>query len=328
MLMAFGKIYQHNWALISELMTAEHMPKTAWECYERYTALDTPEQRAKPRVARVDAKDRLNKHQKIISFILKRIRTREPRPTPNGGPPRKINLVAHETHQQAQTDAGVDLNSRPLTPLELSQVKARHDQEVRAQAETHRAQQFGQRGAAVGGLPARPGFVQIPVQQVPGYRPVGRPGMALQAGGAALQQAVRVPGLAQGTTAALQRLPAGITPETLKQVMLARALQQQQQQQQQQQAVAAAVARAQPGTAAGFPLPLQVQCEFADVSLACPSKPYCMRSSFKRRYRSPIFGRRNSSRTNGHCRKPDAASASVATPTASAQPVAGTSTTG
>jgi hypothetical protein len=154
-LMAYGKTYQHNWVLIAELMAAEHMPKSPWECYERYTALDNPEQRAKPRVARVDAKDRLAKHQKLISHILKRIRGRE-RPlsfasTQNAQPRKPVNLVAHETHQQAQLEAGVDPNSRPLTPLELSQVKARHDQEVRAQQDSHRTAQFGQnRSGGVG----------------------------------------------------------------------------------------------------------------------------------------------------------------------------------
>lgn len=155
-LLSFGKLYQHNWVLIAELMTAEHLPKTPWECYERCMALDTPEQRAKPRgVARVDAKDRLIKHQKIISQIMRKIRnargdTRNPPSVANSQqPPRKISLQAHETHHQAQLDAGVDVNSRPLNPLELSQIKARHDQEVRSQQESHRTAQFGAARSAV-----------------------------------------------------------------------------------------------------------------------------------------------------------------------------------
>jgi hypothetical protein len=85
------------------------------------------------------------------------------------------------------------------------------------------------------------------------YRPAGRPGIALPAGSGGLQ-AVRPPLQQQ-----LQRLPPGMTQDALKQVMLARALQQQhQQQQQQQQGLGATVARTQPGTA-NFSLPLQLQ---------------------------------------------------------------------
>ncbi|KAI9007728.1 hypothetical protein DFJ74DRAFT_646359 [Hyaloraphidium curvatum] len=255
-LLSFGKLYQHNWVLISELMAAEHMPKTAWDCYEKFVALESIEQRARPKVARVDAKDRLLKHQKIIGYILKRIRTRDPRPSAhnqrkvnnNQGIQKKINLVAHDTHQQAQIDAGVDLGSRALTPLELSQVKARHDQEVRMQQESHRQAQFAGRSA-----------------QMQSYgRPMPRPGIAVQAGQAGLP--VRVPALQQ---AALQgRLPPGISPEALKQVMLARAMQQQQQAQQAQaqaqqaqaqQQVQQAAARGQPAAASAFPLQLQMQ---------------------------------------------------------------------
>ncbi len=45
---------------------------------------------------------------------------------------KKINLTSHETHLQAQIQAGINPNGPILTPMELTVIKERKDREIRA----------------------------------------------------------------------------------------------------------------------------------------------------------------------------------------------------
>jgi hypothetical protein len=40
---------------------------------------------------------------------------------------KQVNLSAHDTHQKAQTQAGIDINAPPLNSFELSKVKEQRD---------------------------------------------------------------------------------------------------------------------------------------------------------------------------------------------------------
>ncbi|KAJ3092994.1 chromatin modification- protein VID21 [Quaeritorhiza haematococci] len=93
--------------------------------------------------AKADRKARLQRQLSIFELMRKCSRKREQRiAVAQGHPPKKVNLIAHETHQQSQTVAGIDPNARPLTPLELSALKERREKELRQQ--TQDRQFYGQ----------------------------------------------------------------------------------------------------------------------------------------------------------------------------------------
>jgi hypothetical protein len=140
--------YSFHWVLISETINSNlfghRTLKNDWSCYHRYLQLKFPE----PTESNTQTSERSSKEataEQILEsfeFIRKCIKRRESQKSSRNffclaliftlaPPSKKINLVAHETHQQSQIQAGININGPVLGPSELSVVKEGRDKEMR-----------------------------------------------------------------------------------------------------------------------------------------------------------------------------------------------------
>ncbi|TPX30930.1 hypothetical protein SmJEL517_g05598 [Synchytrium microbalum] len=153
---------------------------------------------------RRDEQKRIKRHSAVFDLIRQYAEQREANKPPPARPPKQINMTAHDTHQQSQLQAGVNLDSSPLTPVQLGMLKERRDKEIRSSHEQMRM--MGRppgMGAPMGYGPAYPNY-RIARPAVPlgnGQIPLRPPGQPMQQG---MPQ--------QGGTVTATPLPTNVTP--------------------------------------------------------------------------------------------------------------------
>ncbi|KAK5667260.1 chromatin modification-related protein VID21 [Batrachochytrium dendrobatidis] len=180
-LWSFSHAYTFNWVIISTALNAARVgtsqKRTEWECCDRFVVL--AEQGYKPgskgdylfslplKTGKATANDNKMKALKLLGTFeairkcaKKREMTRMPMAKPNK---HQVSLVAHETHLQAELQAGIDPSAQPLTPLELSLMKERRDKPM-----------FDQHRQAIYAAHSRPGAMvsRQPFGTSPGAFPV------------------------------------------------------------------------------------------------------------------------------------------------------------
>ncbi|KAJ3231426.1 chromatin modification- protein VID21 [Chytriomyces hyalinus] len=199
----------YNWVYIAETLSSFRLGmgevRNEWECYARYklmlenrealalqaaaggeSAVVVPEIKTR----KVDVQKRFGKRLGVFEFLLLRIRGRQERlPRKPDLNQKKVNLACHETHKQAQENAGVNLTGDVLGPGDISLMKEKREREFLMHQQSQRMFSFNTRmlqqpliaGARPpNGLPFMQYPVQNPMQQVrpPMQRPInGMPGV-------------------------------------------------------------------------------------------------------------------------------------------------------
>ncbi|KAH9276986.1 hypothetical protein BASA83_000501 [Batrachochytrium salamandrivorans] len=171
-LWSFSTYYAFNWTIIVLSINAARLGmaqgRFEWECCDRFVLL--VEQGFKPLLrgdylysaplkpgkstindGKMKALKLLGTFEAIKKCAKKREMSRVPLVKPNK---HQVSLLAHETHYQAQVQAGVDPSQPPMTPLELSLMKERRDKPMFDQ---HRMAVFAAHSRP-GPIMARPSF--------------------------------------------------------------------------------------------------------------------------------------------------------------------------
>eukprot|EP00842_Homolaphlyctis_polyrhiza_P000401 jgi/Hompol1/1361/HPOL_002694-RA len=153
-LWSFAAYYGHNWELTASSLNGMRLGlmqnRSEWDCYDRYVALAS--QDFKPSSMRADylfappvrsGKSTMNDHKmkalKLLStfeFVKRCSKHRESQRAKAAAVKTNkynVNLVGHETHQQALAQAGVDTTQPALSPLELSIQKERRERVMQEQ---------------------------------------------------------------------------------------------------------------------------------------------------------------------------------------------------
>ncbi|TPX77461.1 hypothetical protein CcCBS67573_g01271 [Chytriomyces confervae] len=228
----------YNWVYIAETLSSFRLGmgevRNEWECYARYKLLlenrealalqaaagaDSAVVVPEIKTRKVDVQKRFGKRLGVFEFLLLRIRGRQERlPRKPDLNQKKVNLACHETHKQAQENAGVNLTGDVLGPGDISLMKEKREREFLMHQQSQRMFSFNTRmlqqpliaGARPpNGLPFMQYPVQNPMQQVrpPMQRPLnGMPGVP-NAVPAAVGQS--------GTTPQLQRMGSVTGPSGL-----------------------------------------------------------------------------------------------------------------
>ncbi|KAJ3297377.1 hypothetical protein HK104_000547 [Borealophlyctis nickersoniae] len=183
-----AKMYQFNWDLVVDSLHSTRAGlvarRSAWDCFGRYRELvaqgyrsdrngegstkvpKSPVGRAGNSRPDAEKREKMHKHLGTFETIRKCAKRRDMKVAQLekklGTTSMKINLIAHETHLTAQTQVGVDIHGRPLSPFELSLLRERREKELRqAQDPRHH--------------PMHAGYGRLP-------QSLGRPGMPVQHG--------------------------------------------------------------------------------------------------------------------------------------------------
>ncbi|KAJ3062062.1 hypothetical protein HDU99_005344, partial [Rhizoclosmatium hyalinum] len=123
----------YNWLLISETLNSFRLgvgdKKSDWDCYIRYAALLNDAQKdpstngdltAVKSKAKMDASKKWGRKLGLFEQIIVKSRARADRaPKKLEQFQKRVNLASHDTHKQAQDNAGVNLGAEPLGPGEL-----------------------------------------------------------------------------------------------------------------------------------------------------------------------------------------------------------------
>ncbi|KAI8911750.1 hypothetical protein EDD86DRAFT_203177 [Gorgonomyces haynaldii] len=231
-LWSLANYYNQNWAIVSEslrMMPIGTAPmRNQWECFERFSTLAKQDFKPSSKAEFLysasfkSSKTTIGDNKtKAMSFlgtfdtIRKLAKKRDAQRPPSSKPPiTQVNVTAHETHEQIQTQAGIDITAPPLGPAELSAIK-----EKRMLLEQQR------NTFLVNSM--RPQVQQVrpqPVQQ-PGMRPMMRPAQAMPIRAGMVVNTGGSPMAAVNQAAPLMRVPSGqttFTPEQLQALMMNR----------------------------------------------------------------------------------------------------------
>ncbi|KAJ3070177.1 chromatin modification- protein VID21 [Podochytrium sp. JEL0797] len=197
--------YNHNWTLISESLNTLKLgmrgetTRSEWDCFTRYTFLMDAARRGEVvgggEVGRMggrrgDVGKKFAKQLGVFEFVLARARVRQERvpKKPDPTQQRRVNLAAHDTHKQAQDNAGVNLSAgaEPLCPADLALMKEKREREFILHQQNQRM--LNMQRMVPGMMPgSRPPFMQYPIPNpsaagiagqplpnggIPGFRPL------------------------------------------------------------------------------------------------------------------------------------------------------------
>ncbi|KAJ3131087.1 chromatin modification- protein VID21 [Physocladia obscura] len=245
----------YNWRYIAEALTTLRLTgekRTEWDCYSRYKAITetkagadngTGERLRQIRAgSAMDMGKRFGKRLAIFEFILiqSRVRQEKQMRKPDQQLQKKVSLTSHDTHKQAQDNAGVNLSADPLLPGDISTMKEKREYDNKIQQNVRMMSNRMMPGMPMPGIPLMrpntiPQFMQYPATgQIP--HPMQFRPMMPQRQASALQ-IQNTPGTPSATAVNVGNAPSGmqripsvntqmgnmLTPEQLQQQMNANA---------------------------------------------------------------------------------------------------------
>ncbi|KAJ3172324.1 chromatin modification- protein VID21 [Geranomyces variabilis] len=197
--------HHYNWTMVRDMLYSRGLGpvrwrRTEWECYRQYEkvagtrvvhqAPPDPQKGSGPAAGRASASaepdPRIAQHFVTMDSIRKLSRNKERYKPPGADrkPPTKVVLTTHDTHYQAQTQAGIDPIGPPLTPADLAHMK--RARALHAQEQGRQIYGAHQRGGLLIGRPPPTGLpMPLPYNQFRGLA-VRPPSLPLQPPGPAL----------------------------------------------------------------------------------------------------------------------------------------------
>ncbi|KAJ3416407.1 chromatin modification- protein VID21 [Chytridiales sp. JEL 0842] len=250
--------FSANWQLVAETLASHRLgngeKRSEWDCYHRYIDLSKTRTQSGDasllsgqnvqQPSKQEAMKRMSKKLSVFDYILRKQKSRPERPNRNSQQfPKKVNLVAHETHRQSQESVGINPNAEPLGPLEVSILKREREMLLQQQ---QNSRVFAHPRVMQNMMQARPNMPNIANgaqlaanQALNQLRPVGRPPnvgnnsspLVIQGLHAGNQNMVRPGGQQMGNqmsgvplgTPRLPNAASALTPEQVQQLLLRRA---------------------------------------------------------------------------------------------------------